>query len=48
MKTRILGVTCILTAFWAGAQKDATLGLLAFLPFFVIGVALLTRNFWQK
>lgn len=46
--TSVLGVLFILIAFWAGSQKDVTWGLFAFLPFFVIGVALLTRSRWQK
>ncbi len=48
MGTRVLGVFCILLAFWAGAQRDVTWGMLGFLPFFVLGVALLTRGRWQK
>lgn len=45
---KILGILLIAAAFWAGAQKNVTWGLLSFLPFFVLGVALLTRNKWQK
>ncbi|HTL47089.1 MAG TPA: hypothetical protein VL688_03395 [Verrucomicrobiae bacterium] len=38
------GGLLILTAFWAGSQKDMTLGLIGFLPFFTLGVLLIIQG----
>ncbi len=46
MSTKILGVLCILLAFWAGSQKSFIWGFFGFLPFFCVGIALLTRSKW--
>jgi hypothetical protein len=42
------GIGLILMAFYAGAQKNPTLGLFAFLCFFVMGVTLIIEGFRKK
>ena len=39
------GVLLIMLAFWAGSQKDATLGLLGFVPFFMAGMFLFIHGY---
>ena len=41
----IPGVLCIGLAFLAGSQKNYWIGLFGFLPFFVIGVALIIEGY---
>lgn len=38
------GILLVLTAFWAGSQKNPTMGLFSFLPFFVMGVLIILRG----
>lgn len=42
------GIGLIAMAFYAGAQKNPTLGLFAFLCFFVMGVTLIIEGFRKK
>ncbi len=42
------GLGLIALAFFAGAQKNPTLGLFAFLSFFVVGVTLIVEGFRKK
>ncbi len=42
------GIALIAMAFFAGAQKNPTLGLFAFLSFFVVGVTLIIEGFRKK
>lgn len=38
------GILLVLMAFWAGSQKNPTMGLFSFLPFFVTGVLIILRG----
>jgi hypothetical protein len=39
------GTLLVLLAFWAGSQKDITMGLIGFLPFFTMGAILIFQAF---
>ena len=47
MTDKILGIFCLILAFWSGSQKDMTWGLFGFLSFFCLAIALFTRRKWQ-
>lgn len=47
LKYFLPGLVLIALGFYAGAQKNPTLGLFAFLCFFVMGVTLIVEG-WKK
>lgn len=42
-----LGILCLIFAFGSASQRDDIWSFLGFLPFFIVGVALLTRDKWM-
>jgi hypothetical protein len=48
MKLVFFGIGLIALAFFAGAQKNPTLGLIGFLCFFVTGVTLIVEGIRKK